>query len=215
MENKKLKGRSDKGSRFWIQTLVNLDGGRALTKAIQEECREIGAIKWLSPLKKKAYQEYEIREILSEEEADFHQWPEKGPKWDGVGVDDQRKVILVEAKGHPEESRTRCLAKSEESLALIHESLKDTHDRLNGSHPFHKDIWMNEYYQLANRLTFLRLLEEAGFDAKLVLLNIVNDPTHRSTTGIEWQKHYSDLFTKMTGTSKLPKNVVMIYYDVG
>ncbi len=215
MEAKELKGRANKGSKFWIQTLVNLDGGRSLTKSIQEESREIGAIKWLSPLKKKQYQEYQITEILSEEELDLHQWPEKGPKWDGVGIDDRRKIILIEAKGHPGETIARCAALSENSLTLIKESLQNTHDRLNPNHPYQQGVWMDEYYQLANRLTFLRLLEEAKIDARLILLNFVNDPTHKATSSIQWQKHYSDLFTKMTGTSKPPKNVVMVNYDVG
>lgn len=43
-------GRGVKGSKFWIQTLVNLDTGLALTKKITTIEPSIKTIEWLSPL---------------------------------------------------------------------------------------------------------------------------------------------------------------------
>ncbi len=41
-------GPAQKGSKYWIQTLVNLNNGKKFTKEIQKADPTIGEITWLS-----------------------------------------------------------------------------------------------------------------------------------------------------------------------
>jgi len=50
---------------------------------------------------------------------------------------------------------------------------------------------------------------------KLVLLNIVDDPTHIATNLDSWKRHYDEVFHIMIGTKKKPDNVIMVNFDVG
>lgn len=215
MPSNTSKGRGSKGSKFWMQTLVNLDNGNALSKAIQTEDNSIGDIKWLSPLKNESYGEPKTKQITGLEDADFSFWPDNGPWWDGVGIDDKGCILLVEAKGHVAETKTKCSASSELSREKICKSMQEAHDSLTNSHNYDEDAWLNKYYQLGNRLTFLVKLREQRFNVKLVLLNIVDDPTHIATSLDEWQKHYNDVFQVMLGTVKYPDKLIMVNFDVG
>lgn len=207
-------GRGSKGSKFWMQTLVNLDNGNALSKAIQTEDNSIGDIKWLSPLKNDSYGELKTKQISGLEKADFSFWPDNGPWWDGVGIDDNGRILLIEAKGHVAETKTKCTATSEISREKICKSMQEAHDVLTISHNY-DNIWIDNYYQLGNRLTFLVKLREQGYNVKLVLLNIVDDPTHIGTSLHEWQRHYNDVFQIMLGRADYPDNVIMVNFNVG
>lgn len=215
MPSNTSKGRGSKGSKFWMQTLVNLDNGNALSKAIQTEDNSIGDIRWLSPLKNDSYGELKTKQISGLEKADFSFWPDIGPWWDGVGIDDKGCILLVEAKGHVAETKTKCAASSETSRTMIKQSMQEAHDSLTNSHNYDEDSWLNKYYQLGNRLTFLVKLREQGYNVKLVLLNIVDDPTHIATSLEAWKRHYDEVFQIMIGRAKCPNNVVMVSLDVG
>ncbi len=215
MPSNTSKGRGRKGSKFWMQTLVNLDNGITLSKAIQSIDNSIGDIKWLSPLKDNDFTEFKTKQIPGLEKADFSFWPNNGPWWDGVGIDDEGCILLVEAKGHVAETKTRCSASSETSRTRIKQSMREAHNILISSHNYDEDAWLNKYYQLGNRLTFLVKLREQGYNVKLVLLNIVNDPTHIATSFNEWQMHYKEVFQVMLGTVKYPDSVIMVNFDVG
>lgn len=78
MPSNTSKGRGSKGSKFWMQTLVNLENGNALSKAIQTEDNSIGDIKWLSPLKNDNYGELKTKQIPGLGKADFSFWPDNG-----------------------------------------------------------------------------------------------------------------------------------------
>lgn len=69
---------SKKGSKFWMQTVVNLCDGIVITKAIQSKYSNIGNTKWLSPLFNDSYRKLKNYEIIviSKEQLDF--WPDKG-----------------------------------------------------------------------------------------------------------------------------------------
>lgn len=215
MPSNTSKGRGSKGSKFWMQTLVNLDNGNALSKAIQTEDNSIGDIKWLSPHKDNDYTELKTKQIPGLEKSDFSFWPDNSPWWDGVGIDDKGCILLIEAKGHVAETKTKCSASSETSRERIKQSMQEAHNILMSSHNYDEDAWLNKYYQLGNRLTFLVKLTEQGYNVKLVLLNVVDDPTHIATSHDEWEKHYKDVFQIMFGTAKCPSNVVMVNFDVG
>lgn len=217
------KGRGRKGSKFWIQTLVNMDSGSTLSKAIKSADNSIGNIKWLSPLKSDKYGELKSKRISSLTNADFSFWPDNGPWWDGVGVDDVGCIVLVEAKGHVAETKTKCKASSKRSLARINKSMEIAHNILTSSpeygimasHSYDKEAWLKKYYQTGNRLSFLVKLRQQGFNVKLILLNLVNDSTHISTSLEEWERHYEEIFQIMLGTTKCPSNVVVVNFDVG
>ncbi len=210
MPSNTSKGRGKKGSKFWIQTLVNLDDGKALSKAIKDECREVGEIAWLSPLYKDNYEEMKTNQLNGIKREDLQFWPDNGPWWDAVGIDDQGRVLLVEAKGHPQETLTKCSAKSLKSIEQIKKAMKAAHSRLTEGHDYEEEVWFSKYYQLGNRLTFLVMLRERGIDARLILLNIVDDPTHIGTSEGEWQDHYQNAFNEMIGTPSAPGHVTIV-----
>jgi len=217
------KGRGRKGGKFWMQTLVNLDNGNALSQAIKSIDYSVGNIKWLSPLKSENYGELKIKQISGLKNANLSFWPDNGPWWDGVGIDDKGCILLVEAKGHIAETRTKCTATAPKSITKIRKMMHDAHNILvsspeygiMASHAYNETAWSGIYYQLGNRLSFLVKLREQGFNVKLVLLNIVNDPTYIRTTSEEWERHYKEVFRLLMGTDKCPENVVMVNFDVG
>ena len=69
---------------------------------------------------------------------------------------------------------------------------------------------------MANRLAFLHFLaKQKGIPTKLILLNIMNDPTHISVPEATWQAHTSSVLQSMLGTETPPENVVIVNFDVG
>ncbi|WFF74426.1 hypothetical protein [Proteiniclasticum sp. QWL-01] len=213
MTSNTSKGRGIKGSKYWIQTLVNSNSGINLSHEIQKQDPSIGKITWLSPLAD-SYEEMRIHQVPGLKGADFEFWPSRGPWWDAIGKDEHGCVLLVEAKGHLTETKSRCTATSLKSLDLIRESMRNTHDSFAAQlHAFDENIWMNQYYQLGNRLTFLSHLINQGRSVKLVLLNFVND-SYIPTNEIEWNKHYQQVFEIMLGKRNTPNHVIMVNYKV-
>jgi hypothetical protein len=224
-------GRGKKGSKFWIQTLLNLDKGKIISSEIQRLDSSIGDITWLSPLKKDLYRELKSNDILEKVSDDLQRlsivplfWPDQGPWWDGVGiVNESKTIILVEAKAHVEETITKCRAKDPDSIVLIKQSLRDAHEIIisdyaygtGDSHNYDEEIWFNKYYQLGNRLAFMAHLKKQGFNVKLVLLNILDDPTYIATSKDKWEQHYNEVFQSMLGICNCPKDVAIVYYDAG
>ena len=115
------------------------------------------------------------------------------------------------------ETKTDCSASSEISRKQISETMWQV---ANGVYDL-KDrsvfeyYWMNNYYQLANRLTFLHKMKELSANArfydnvKLVILNFVNDPTwdekERVSSAEQWSDHYNQIFAEM----KVERNKAM------
>lgn len=75
---------------------MNLDEGNALSKAIRKNDSSIGNIRWLSPLKKDEYSELRIDKIDILKTADLSFWPDNGPWWDGIGIDDPTHIKTTE-----------------------------------------------------------------------------------------------------------------------
>ena len=90
----------------------------------------------------------------------------------------------------------------------------------------------HSYYQLANRLTFLKYLRDEGYDVRLVLLNFVHDYTHgmyqgelgrlhqkdkamaKSKAASVWKESYESAWRQMAGLSSAPADVLVIDYDI-
>ena len=101
-------------------------------------------------------------------------WPQSGnaQNWDAVGraiVEGKEAWVLVEAKAHAEEVKSRCGATSPRSRAQIMGVLAEVREYLGATRqPL--EHWLEPYYQFANRLAVLYLLEREGIAAHLVNL---------------------------------------------
>jgi hypothetical protein len=104
-------------------------------------------------------------------------WPQSGTaqNWDAVGWlikgGKRRGLILVEAKGHTGELRSKCQAKGgakskiEAALAKVKEHVGAPKDA----------DWLNRYYQYANRLAVLDFLRKEKIKTRLVFVYFYGD----------------------------------------
>lgn len=210
------KGLAEKGSKYWMQMIINSELKLKLNAFLKDD------INWLCPLKDKDnYSEYELRqkEIVKEtnipiEKYEF--WPPRQPQWDAIGISNNRKTLyLVEAKAHLKELKSNISAGEKSKLHIIGTMEKAFNKKYNKGN-FNK--WLNGYYQLGNRITFLEELNEisykTGLKVKLVLLNFVDDYTYIPTSEEEWKKHYENVFIEMLGKKDIPDDTLIIYFDV-
>ena len=171
---------SNRGSRRWLQVLVNCRPG-PLNAAICDRLTEAPHdIDWRSPLLNDHYAEYRDQEFVDRLAssryltqtleprrllADF--WPRFGPQWDGLAVTDKGQILLVEAKAHISEMvAAPSQARGEPAVRLIQESLGETKSFLKSRAPAD---WSTSFYQYANRLAHLYWLRELnGLNAYLV-----------------------------------------------
>lgn len=233
MSEKTTTGLASKGSKYWIQSMINNKNGHDLTKSIQKEDSSVGDVKWLSPLSEEDYREYQINspvmieKLLSEginlkKPYDLDFWPSEGPYWDAIGTykdpkESKPTLVLVEVKTNAKEMESPKGAKgtsaySVENQILIEHSMYDAYKRLGPGKDF--DLWLHKYYQLGKRLTFLNALDKI-INVKLVLLNIVDDETDIKFSQSEWDSHYNYLFEQMLGLKKQlkikAKNIIVVY----
>ena len=228
------KGLGKRGSKLWIQFLVNHKHGDKLSKCIIQEDNSISKIKWLSPLKQEDYEEYMLNsdiilERIRSEGVNIDKnmilnfWPSQSPHWDAIGIyyDEENLpgLLLVEAKANIREmiskkSSVPTSSRSQQNTLLIEKSMHDAYSEFGSGSNFAS--WMEKYYQLGNRLTFLHKLK-SHFPVKLILLNIVNDETYIKCSFEEWQDHYRNVFAEMTNIRNLPslktKNIDIVYYN--
>lgn len=217
------KGPGVKGSKMWIQKVIE---NPILQNALNDLIGE--PLKWLSPLAGplKTYDEYQLKETYvcehlgvqaSDVDKLYSFWPKAQPQWDGLALDETGTVLyIVEAKAHLKELESQCKATSPASRSLILDSMKKVQLQYYPHGCF--KAWVDAFYQLGNRLTFLRKLNEKPFGnikkVKLVLLNFANDYTHHSTTEEAWAEHYKTVWSIMTGLPNAPEDVIVVNYDV-
>ena len=184
--------RADKGSKKWLQKLIN-EKPQLLELKIRAELDlpEDEQIEWLSPLKEDGYSEYgDLRftkrlgirlEKVSLE--DF--WPKGGPRWDALAKSQRGGLFLVEAKSHIDELIVTMKATGS-SARKIRESLKKTRTFLNATPEVD---WSQRLYQYTNRLAHLYLLRHLnGLPTYLVFVYFVNDLEMKGPTTVhEWQ----------------------------
>jgi hypothetical protein len=211
------KGKGKKGSKFWMQMVINTKCRLQLNESIGDN------IQWLSPLiNQDDYAEYELKhqyisDITGIKKEKFSFWPERQPQWDAIGINAEKKVLyLIEAKAHLNELNSKMNASSKVSQQKIESAMRYVFDNYYPEGNF--DRWKDSYYQMGNRLTFLHFLNnitsETGWKVKLVLLNFVDDFTYKPTTLPDWENHYRDVFKEMTGHESEPVDLKMIYYSV-
>ena len=221
--------KKEKGSKLLIQDYVNnktdllnknlLMSSPSLLSFIDKEL----SITWHSPIEKEGYKEYRNEFLDLEDEwkgkrnllGDF--WPRQGPQWDGLAVvqgkNGQKGLLLVEAKAHVNEMRSKIKAADEKSIQLIESTLEEVKQKFQSEASL--DIWLNHYYQLANRLAYLYILnEKISIPTWLIFCNFVDDNTHISTDINKWIKHYQEVFSVMdirATSSELFNQIVTIY----
>ena len=100
-------------------------------------------------------------------------WPSTGNQqnWDCVGETSAGKILLVEAKAHigelhsPTHAKESGRKKIEDAFTIVGQNI--------GVMSIAK--WMEDYYQLANRIAALWFLRKDGTDAALVNIYFLND----------------------------------------
>ncbi|MBT2693535.1 hypothetical protein [Bacillus sp. ISL-55] len=226
---KELKtGRAIKGSRFLLQNYVNNNQGKlnelilmsspSLLAFIDKEL----TIEWKSPLKRSGYREYRNEFVELEDEWKDKRiqlekyWPKIGPQWDGIAVVKGKNgnlgLLLVEAKSHLKELRSKIQAKDVDSRALIENTIAEVKTSVESNAPI--EVWLEQYYQLSNRLTYLYLLnKKVGIPTWLILVNFVDDVAHIPTATSEWILHYQDVYTSLdiSSSSELFNHIISIY----
>ncbi|GGF27320.1 hypothetical protein GCM10010954_27980 [Halobacillus andaensis] len=198
-----------KGSQLLIEKYVNYQENtlneHILTSSpsLLSYMNKGGRIQWHSPLKEK-FHEYrnDFLELDDEWKKNVDQlgkyWPNRGPSWDAAATiqGDKKGLLLVEAKAHIHEMKSKIQAKDPSSIDLIKRTLEDTQVSID-SHAS-QDIWLNKYYQLSNRMAYLYILnEKLQIPTWLVLVNFVDDYTHKSTSIEKWIQHYQCVFAEM------------------
>lgn len=210
MSNNKLINLKNKGSKYWIENLVNYHS-IYFNDRIKKLDSNIGEIKWITSLDKNdgccINTKELIKDILNYSENNSNFWPCSEPKWSAVGIDNKGSIILVEAKAHRAETRSMCRITSDSNKAKIKNIMKQTFNSISEDKLFPEEVWMNEYFQFASRLSIFNKLKKDNINVKYVLLNIINDPTFIRTTKAEWDRHYEIVMNKLFGKSEYPLDV--------
>lgn len=214
--------KATKGSKFWMQKIVNDDSLRARLEEML--CEK--SLRWYSPLQAESYKEYQLKEPkifsevlgLSHEEFKkiFSFWPTNQPHWDAIAASADGNLYLFEAKAHVKELNSKISATNINSIEKILNSMKITFAELSDSGAADFANWTKKYYQLGNRLTFLHFMNQMALPkihrTILVLLNITDDETYIPTPKEYWTRHYEEIFCEMLGKNFLPPNVEVIYF---
>jgi hypothetical protein len=209
------------GSLKWIQRAVN-EAWPSLNEPIANAVGKDQAIDWRSPLHSDDYAEYRDGAFLERlglghlrpELAAY--WPSGGPQWDALGVTSGGTVLLVEAKAHIAEMCSPSSSASETSLSLIKLRLDETAEALRAQSK--RADWHVVFYQLANRLAHLHWLRTQSVDARLVLVNFLNDEEMAGpSSAAEWMAAYHVALHAL-GLSpghRLARYVIEVFPDVG
>ncbi len=165
---------------FWDNRCKELDS------LIKQQTCLTGDFQWKFPDVNKKAKEFKGIEFLTDETTkpkyyDIKEkwknfWPQRGNthNWDGV-IKINNRYVLVEAKAHIGELKSKCGATSEKSLGEINNAFEKTIKKYGSSSTV--ESWKNKYYQLANRLAFIYFMNEElkpDFDALLLNIYFIN-----------------------------------------
>jgi len=176
--NRFPQGRGTKGSKKWIQDVINQHPA-----ILDSHIRAAGClpdrlpVSWQSPLATDEYSEYRDAGFLERLDLSLHKdslrqfWPSRGPQWDALGVQKdlpRPRYYVVEAKANIPEIVSTCQAEDPDSVRLIESSLDRARTHFGAPR---NPVWLQGFYQYANRLAHLYFLREiAKVDAILVLV---------------------------------------------
>lgn len=230
-------GMAIKGSKLRMQQVANNSlWSERLNALLQDE------LNWLSPLAKTNFEEYQLnQEVLlkyfmtTAQEANkiFSFWPRRQPSWDGIAVGKQGTLYLFVAQSHLKEKNGKLAAADPKNRELIRQTMQRIQETYfpKGEFP----LWLEGYYQLANKLTFLRMFQEREpmlrtlhlRQVKLVLLNFANDVTiGKMAVDVEdWHKLYCGqnmengasipgVIELLTGKRELPRDMLLVNFNI-
>ena len=207
----------NRGSKLCMQICVNNETDEKYwisRKNLLDNKIGLGEINWISPVTKDNYKEYQLNEIsdLFKTKINWNEfWPSRQSQWDGIGIAPDGTIILVEAKAHSDEidhNGTDKTGATGRSLELIKSRIYEAFDSEN-------EKLINNYYQLANRFTFLNKLLDEGEKVLLVFLYFINDVTHICSTKDEYEKYLNNGFRKdVKIPTKLKDNYKIVYLDL-
>ncbi|OJF76065.1 MAG: hypothetical protein BKP49_09650 [Treponema sp. CETP13] len=218
---------ASRGSKLCMQVCVNniedVFGrdkktiSRRSRKNLLDDLIGEGEIKWLSPLSNENYREYQLNEISNKypeemglESFDWGFWPfPRQPQWDAIGINSESTLFLVEAKAHTSEIEGPGTQAGEKSKGKIKEEI----EAVMGNDP----IWMNKYYQTANRILFLdKLIKHYGDKRRVVLvfLNFTNDVTYTPEDLETWEKYLNTMKSEHVFPKVYESNIKYVYMDI-
>lgn len=221
--------KGNKGSKYCIQRYIDVDSNElsnymfAASTSLLSFADLSLVTDWISPLKKNNYYEYRD-DFLDDLDLNINLydtykklrdfWPKNGPQWDGLatvnGKNNEKGVILVEAKAHVSETQSDMKASSIESINKIKKALKETQLYMG----IRENDWTKEYYQLANRIAYLYFMNvKMNIPTWLVLINFVDDKTYIPTNKSDWLTHYNKIFNDMgiKHECKLVDRIINVY----
>jgi len=216
------QSRGRKGSKKWIQTLIN-EQPELLTTRIKANFGfdQSESICWLSPLEEDCYAEYRDQAFLKRLDVSLDKvplaefWPRGGPQWDALGRSSENRVFLIEGKSHISELVSSLRAKDQKSREKVLKSLECAKRSFGSSVG---SDWSSPYYQYANRLAHLFLLRELNcVAAYLVFVYFTNDiGMGGPKTAVEWKSELERVHSHLgIGRHSLEKFVSDIFIDVG
>jgi hypothetical protein len=180
-------------------------------------------ISWKSPLKEYDYAEYRDEDYLrllglnNKIKKTLNSfWPNNGPQWDALGINQDGEIILVEAKANiPEMVSPGTGAKSIKTINKIKNSLDEMKQYLNISNSID---WTGTFYQYTNRIAhlyYLRVLN--NINANLLFIYFINDKTvDGPKTKEEWLGAIKTMecYLDLNKQHKLRKYIFDIFIDI-
>ena len=144
-------------------------------------------------------------------------WPQTGnsQNWDGVIylhplVPKSKKIekwVVIEAKARLEELQSKTGA-GKESRKIIEKAFKETKDYFGIQT---KNNWLENYYQLANRLAFLHFMQLNNVDVTLLNIYFINgwsnDLKKNVTSKKVWEKKIKEEYDYL-GINQKAKNCI-------
>jgi len=231
LSRERRSGKAEKGSQYHLQNLINKNpdslNKRILNVSPTLKSALSGAIKWVSPLEKENYLEYQDEEFL--EAVGYPQlssvllefWPNGGPVWDALGVvplkgENRNGVIILEAKSRLKEIEGGGCDAQGESREHIKRTLEKVQNALGSS--IDVEDWLGKYYQYANRLAHLYfLLVTQKIPTWLVFLYFGNDrEQHGPTSKEEWDNTLEDVKHSLGLRQRhiLSNNILNVFYNL-
>ncbi len=206
-------------SEHWLRVLINQKPNVINQQLNGNFGWDNEKIDWKSPLAKDDYAEYYDESFLHllgvsprESLKDF--WPSSGPRWDGLGVTQNGKIILIEAKAHIAESVGSGSKAGAASKIKILGALDETKAYCKVEPSV---SWDGPFYQYANRLAHLYWLTARNdIDAYLVFVDFVGAPDVPEPATQEQWKGANRLTRETLGLGQHPlrHRVSEVFVDV-
>jgi len=237
MANNTSTGMAIKGSKLRMQQLANNSLWKERLNVLLED-----ELQWLSPIAKTNFLEYQLNqdELLKffmttagEANSIFAFWPRRQPSWDGIAMGKQGTLYLFVAQSQLKEKTGKLAAADPKNRELIRQTMQRIQETYYPHGEF--SLWVEGYYQLANKLTFLRMFQERERmlralhlrQVKLVFLNFAEDVTlgKMAASIADWEGFWlgqalengsaiPGVLELLTGNKELPRDMLLITFNI-